>query len=75
MRQDTEKQVARLNARIGSDCEVDHAACYGGYRLETKKGSSGFAYNSGTERRMTHKEFMIYLRGIHDLLDWQEMQG
>jgi hypothetical protein len=72
MRHDVENMVARLNDRLGSDCEISHAPCYGGYRLETKGGSTGFARNTGTEARMTHKDFKLYLLGLHDALDYLE---
>jgi hypothetical protein len=73
MRRDVEKMVADLNKRIPAHCTASHAPCYGGYRLETENGSTGFAYWSGTEARMSHKEFLLYLRGLHDMLDWFEL--
>jgi hypothetical protein len=76
--------VQRLNQRLGLDdsgqwdstgITAHHAACYGGYRLETKKGSTGFARNNGTENRLSRKEFLIYLKGLHDMLDYIDMAG
>ena len=73
-----ERSVFLLNKRLGNTTRetalsFDNATCYGGYRLEAKGGSTGFAYNNGTEARLPRKEFLTYLRGIHDALDYFDM--
>jgi hypothetical protein len=74
------RAVLNLNQRLGfTDHQTalshNNAPCYSGYRLEAKGGSTGFAYNNGTERRMSRKEFLIYLQGLHDMLDHFELNG
>jgi hypothetical protein len=79
MNKHIQQLVNRLNERlglIGSDSVgVDLATHYGGYRLTTKHGSTGFAYNSGCEARLSCSEMKAHLRGLHDMLDWQEMNS
>lgn len=75
MRKDIEQMALQIGKRLNITFTVEHAPCYGGYRLCEKGGSTGFAYNNGTEPRMSHKEFMIYLRGIRDCLDHFELRG
>lgn len=75
-----ERAVLNLNQRLGFNdhqaaLSYNNAPCYGGYRLEAKGGSTGFAYNNGTERRMSRKEFLIYLQGLHDMLDHFKLNG
>ena len=83
--QDLNTRLGRPTTYLTADGEGGYAQCsighlhadlntfYGGYRLnETTNsggGCSGFAHNSGTEARMTCKEFKLYLRGIHDAID------
>jgi hypothetical protein len=69
-----ERSVYLLNQRLDfttreTALSYTNAPCYGGYRLEAKGGSTGFAYNNGTEKRLSRKEFLIYLKGLHDMLD------
>jgi hypothetical protein len=69
-----ERAVLNLNQRLGFNnlqtaLSYNNAPCYGGYRLEAKGGSTGFAYNNGTEKRLSRKEFLIYIKGLHDMLD------
>ena len=77
-----QQAVQKLNRRLDLDdsgqwdsdgITVDHASCYGGYRLETEKGSTGFARNNGMEKRLSRKEFLIYLKGLNDMLDYFEL--
>ena len=75
-----ERAVLNLNQRLGFNdhqaaLSYNNAPCYGGYRLEVKGGSTGFAYNNGTERRMSRKEFLIYLQGLHDMPDHFKLNG
>tara|TARA_R110001606_G_scaffold49178_1_gene124297 strand:- start:220 stop:420 length:201 start_codon:yes stop_codon:yes gene_type:complete len=51
----------RLNAIVGSEMELDYAACYGGYCLVDSKVSIHVT------PRMSARELCIYLRGA---LDW-----
>ena len=78
-RSELDKQVVRLNKRLARDSEyapghifLDHAACYGGYRLEEVFNDggavTGFACG-GTSARLSNQEMTTYLRGIHDALD------
>ena len=75
-----ERALYVLNQRLGlttreTALSANHATCYGGWRLEAKGGSTGFAYNNGTEPRMKRREFLIYLNGLHDMLDYLELNG
>jgi hypothetical protein len=54
---------------------LDHAACYGGYRLSEmhNEGGGQCGFNDGgTSARMSNKEISAYLKGIHDALSVQE---
>ena len=65
--------AAQLNGRLGlpergkESYYLDHAACYGGYRLT--RGDSVSFNNNGCDPRKSNKEMAAYLRGIHDTLD------
>ena len=47
-----ERAALDISTCLGVDLSISHAPCYGGYRLEANGGSTGFAYNNGTEPRM-----------------------
>ena len=75
IRRDIADSVDRLNDRLNrkpgqrdhlSFCNCPH---YGGYRLVEGDGSTGFGSNSGTEARHKPREFLAYLKGIHDTLN------
>ena len=61
-KRDLEATLAMLNFSSGSDYELDHAACYGGYALTCKKGSSRLT------ERMSSREMWLYLRGAVDFV-------
>ena len=79
-RNPVDRAVFLLNQRLGFTTRetalgYSLATCYGGYRLEASGGSTGFAYNTGTEPRMPRREFLAYLNGLHDMLDHFELTG
>ena len=64
----------KLTGNIGH-LFLDHAACYGGYRLTEifNEGGGQCGFNDGgTSTRLSNKEMTAYLRGIHDTLDVQK---